>query len=87
MTLNLDDTSQCPTDNPCWSCGTAADLAVVTLGTSIGIYCLTLCGTCTAAGRFPTGWATTATLVMRHCSHLDIDLDQMAAALDAEAGQ
>jgi hypothetical protein len=85
MAIDLDNTTRCPITEQCESCHTTADLDVVTLGTTIGIYCLTVCGTCVAAARFPTGWATTAQLVLRHCAHLDIDLDQMADALAAES--
>jgi hypothetical protein len=85
MVLDLDDRSRCPMARGCESCGQAEDLDVVTLGTTVGVYCLTLCGTCVAAGRFPTGWSATAELVLRHCEHLGLDLDQMAAVLAAEA--
>jgi hypothetical protein len=84
MAVDLDDTTQCPTAERCESCDAATDLAVVTLDTPIGVYCLTACGTCVTEARFPTGWATTAALVLRHCGHLDIDLDQMA---DLRAGE
>jgi hypothetical protein len=86
MAIDLDDRSRCPMAKRCESCGHADDLDVATFGTRIGVYCLTVCGTCVAASRFPTGWAATAALVLRHCEHLGLDLDQMAAALETEAG-
>lgn len=90
MAVDLDDTSKCPQAAQCESCEATTDLDMVTLGTPVGVYCLTLCGTCVGAARFPkgaNGWATTAALVMRHCGHLAIDLDEMATALDQEAGR
>lgn len=87
MSIDVDDVSGCPVAERCESCESTNDLDVVTLGTPIGVYCLTLCGGCVQAARFPewaNGWAATAALVLRHCAHLDIDLDQMAEALRAE---
>jgi hypothetical protein len=86
MATNLDDTSRCPVAMGCESCDEAEDLDVVTLGTPLGVYCLTLCGTCVAAGRFPTDLVSTAMLVVRHCEHLGLDLDHMAVVRAAEAG-
>lgn len=85
MVVDLDDTSACLVDPQCWACETTTDLEVVTLGVLAGVYCLTLCGDCAAAGAFPTDSLTTFARLIRHCAHLDIDLDQMADALDAES--
>jgi hypothetical protein len=84
MAIDLDDVSGCPVARRCESCGQAAEVDVVTLDTVVGVYCLTVCGTCVAAAEFPTDLHTTAMLVGRHCQHLGIDLDAMADARDTD---
>lgn len=62
-------------------CGTTIGLAVVTLDSPVGVYCLTMCGTCVGAARFPVlSWVPLFALVCLHSEHLGIDLDEMAAA-------
>ena len=87
--INLDDTTHCPLGDQCWVCGTTDDLAVAIYGTALGVYCDTLCGECAHAGTAPRGLAATTVmfLVMVHCEHLGIDIDQMAAVLDAEQAE
>lgn len=77
---DLDDTARCPLGVRCESCGTEhAQLAVSTANTALGVLCLTLCPTCAAsADTPPVSVATAARLVMQHCEHLGIDVDQMA---------
>lgn len=85
MSINLDDTRRCPSTSTCETCSTAREgLAVVTVDTSVGVFCMTTCRACNEGqedgevGRFPL---VTATLrVLEHCEHLGIDVDQMAAA-------
>ncbi len=81
MAINLDDTTRCPVAEICKGCGTATGLAVVTMDSPVGVYCLTMCGTCVGAARFPVlRWASLFALVYLHCEHLGIDPDDMAAA-------
>lgn len=87
MNVDLDDTSRCPLGVRCESCGVEReDLAVVTaeLG-RLGIACLTLCPPCSASDVAPpVSVSTAARLVGQHCTHLGIDLDQMAAAMETD---
>ncbi|MEV6879715.1 hypothetical protein [Amycolatopsis sp. NPDC051128] len=85
---DLDDTSRCPLGRRCATCSTEDDLAIGTAVTPVGVFCITLCGTCAEKGDTPSiGYPAAAMQVMVHCSHLDIDLDEMAAALAAERVQ
>lgn len=83
--LDLDDTSRCPIDRCCSTCGTEDGLAVGTAVTPLGVHCVTLCGSCAERGDVQcSGWPAAAMSVLDHCGHLDIDLDEMAAAAQAE---
>jgi hypothetical protein len=90
--VDLDDTTNCPLWVLCGQCGATmwtARLAVATYETSIGVFCRTMCDRCVATSGPRYGMALTevAYLVMDHCEHLGIDLDQMAAALEAEQSE
>jgi hypothetical protein len=83
--MNLDDTSRCAPVASCATCAGTKALAVATVRVPIGVLCLTMCAGCTTLGRLPRfGWVEACDLVAAHCGHLGIDLDQMAALLDAE---
>lgn len=77
--VDLDDTGECPIAESCESCSTTEDLAVGTAGTTLGVYCLTLCGTCCARPLPSMDLLDALTRVGRHCQHLGIDLDAMAS--------
>lgn len=85
--MNIDDlgnTENCPTGFRCESCGIeSADLAVATAEMGrLGVACLTLCDSCAASDVVPPVSVSTAVrLVGQHCTHLGIDLDEMAAIL------
>lgn len=85
---DLDDVSRCPRGHRCESCGDEhAELTVTTAHTPLGVMCVTLCPDCLASGIVPpVAIGTAVRLVGQHCVHLGIDVDQMAAALDAEGG-
>lgn len=82
--VDVDDVSRCPLGHRCESCGTEhGGLKVRTAGTPLGVFCVTLCPRCAASDTPPpVAVGTAVRLVMQHCEHLDIDVDQMAAALD-----
>ena len=86
-TVDLDDVSRCPTGVRCEACGREGDdLAVTTaeLG-PLGIACLTMCSRCTASGVAPpVAVSTAARLVLQHCSHLNITVDEAAEILRGE---
>lgn len=88
-TVDVDDVSQCPLDIVCERCGSADDLSVCTLDLPVGVACMTLCARCVDAKRFPkiAGWSVACAMVLTHCEHLGIDLDEMAAARAAERGE
>ena len=82
MPIDLDDTTRCPAEPCCETCGAVDDLDVGTADTPVGVLCLTLCGSCAEAGdlpRFPS-WSAAVRRVLVHCEHLDVDLDQAARA-------
>ena len=83
---NLDDTSRCPLGHRCESCGAERDdLAVSAATTPLGVLCLTLCPPCAAFGEMPrVAVGTASRLVLHHCMHLGITVDEMEAALEAE---
>lgn len=84
--VDLDDVSRCPCGARCESCGAERpDLAVHTAHTQLGVMCLTMCPRCAAADCAPpVSLGTAVNLVGQHAGHLGIDVDQMAAAMDAE---
>lgn len=89
MARSVDDTDNCPLLDHCATCGSTDELAVATIETPVGVYCTTLCGDCGEDARVnrPPGWAAAMDLVARHCEHLGVDLDEMAALLETERGR
>ncbi|MEU6267515.1 hypothetical protein [Saccharopolyspora shandongensis] len=88
--VDLDDIQNCPVAVECAACGTTdpSTLAVSTIDARIGVACLTLCGQCTDAGKLPRiYYPQAARMVLDHCGHLGIDLDQMAGLLQSEVDQ
>lgn len=83
MTI-LDDTSRCPLGPLCLTCS-ARGSVIVTVETPVGVFCCTLCGTCSRdGGRLPVlGWAQAVRMSLDHCAHLGIDADGMARLMDA----
>ena len=82
----LDDTGNCPVADACASCGGNGGLTVATVGTQVGVYCLTLCWACEETGQLPRplGAAGTARRVLEHLGHVGIDADTAEAMLEAE---
>jgi hypothetical protein len=85
-TIDVDDTSRCPVAAWCDTCAGTADLDVCTVETPVGVSCATLCGACVDSGRLPAfpSWSAAVRAVGEHCEHLSCDVDEMAAALEAE---
>lgn len=85
--LQVDDTAACPVASSRAGCGARHALAVATVGTPLGVFCLTLCPACAVSGQVPDQTAARAAVsVLEHCEHLDCDLDTMASALAGERG-
>lgn len=83
--IDLDDTSNCPLDSVCGSCRRHADLVVTTIKTSIGIFCVTMCGGCIRGNNLPGLSVVSAVrATLEHCGHLNISADQMASAMEDE---
>jgi hypothetical protein len=82
----LGPSRRCPRAGRCQACGATRQLAVATYRTPVGVFCATVCGPCGAAGNPPPvrSWGQACQRVGAHCQHLGIDLDQMAALLQAE---
>ncbi|WP_226353749.1 hypothetical protein [Pseudonocardia sp. ICBG601] len=80
LPLDVDDTTGCPIANICVGCGQPGDdLAVTTVGTVLGVLCLTLCDVCAAAGIVPVRTApATAHAVATHLEHLSGDVSELA---------
>lgn len=84
--IDLDDVTRCPRGPACAACGACEDLAVVTASTMVGVLCLTVCARCGDAGTPPPlpSLAEAVERTMKHCHHLSITVDQMAAQLQQE---
>jgi hypothetical protein len=82
----LGPSRRCPRGGRCQACGAARGLDVATYQTPVGVLCATVCRSCVAAGAAPPirSWGQACERVDAHCQHLGIDLDQMAALLQAE---
>jgi hypothetical protein len=82
----LGPSRRCPRGDRCQACGAARQLDVATYQTPVGVLCATVCRSCVAAGAAPPirSWGQACERVGAHCQHLGIDLDQMAALLQAE---
>lgn len=79
------NTARCPLDSSCISCRGVADLQVRTIESPIGVFCVTLCAFCVQEDELPRFSAVSAVHAsLEHCEHLGIDVDQMAAAMEAE---
>lgn len=86
--IDLDNTAGCPLEAHCAGCQRRGRLHVRTLMTPIAVLCRPLCPDCVAHERTPRlSIREAAALVMRHCEHLGIDLDKMAAAARQERGR
>ena len=82
--VDLDDTTRCPLAHRCDRCGgDATPLAAITATSALGVHCVTLCSVCRKRSALPKAPPTVvARMVGQHCTHLGIDLDQMAAAME-----
>jgi hypothetical protein len=69
VTVDLDDTANCPKAAVCGSCGATGDLEVATMGTPVGVLCGTLCTTCLDGARVPKppSWSAAIDAVFAHC--------------------
>jgi hypothetical protein len=81
--VDLNDTTGCPQADRCVGCQTTTGLAVHTATALGGVFCLTLCASCEPPRLLCT---EVALRTLAHCQHLDIDVDDMAAALGQEWG-
>lgn len=80
--IDLDDISNCPLAGTCAVCGNTEDLDVGTLGTPVGVFCITLCPACVEYDQTPRLTPVAAVRAsLEHCAHLGIDADQMAEAM------
>jgi hypothetical protein len=81
--IDLDRTDACEHAARCAGCGASDGLTVQTATTPVGVICLTLCPSCTDAGKLPRlGMAEAVNMSCEHCRHLGITADEMAAAMD-----
>jgi hypothetical protein len=82
----LGPTVGCPLGRRCGACGGSQRLAVASYQTPVGVFCATVCRACVAAGAAPPirSWGQACEGVGAHCQHLGLDLDQMAALLQAD---
>jgi hypothetical protein len=83
--LDLGDTSRCP-DGPCDGCGNSDHVVVETQQTPVGVHCMRVCRWCADNGlhNIPRSLRDACDRVCAHAVHLGIDLDQMAAAIEAQ---
>jgi hypothetical protein len=78
--INIDDTSDCPVAAGCESCGSKDGLAIVTLDSTMGVFCVTICPSCAEDPHYIPSISPNVAVVRvgRHCDHVGIDLDQAA---------
>lgn len=82
--VDPDDTSRCPLDSGCETCGAVDDLALLTAPVmSGGITCITLCGSCADACDLPTSWTRAGSVekVYAHARHLGISGTHLAVVV------
>lgn len=84
MSIDVGDTARCPIAEACASCGRADQLRVRAADLPMGVGCLTVCDSCKDRPDIRLSLSSAALMVLSHCEHLGIDLDQMAAAMQAE---
>lgn len=77
--VDVDDTSRCPSNETCESCGDDGGLVPVTLSATTGIFCATMCDPCIVAKQFPKlSWVQAAERAYQHAEHLGLTLDEVA---------
>lgn len=98
--VDIDSVEGCPTGGACEVCGwtdgcvppplDGCPIVVgrATCSTPVGVLCIVICNYCQARGEVPKlrSFADAIGRVCEHCVHLGIDVDQMAALIDAEQG-
>ena len=84
--VNLNDISHCPIAAECANCHRSRNLEVVIGTLPVGVLCMTVCGDCCDDDTMPRirSWTEAIDLVCAHCVHLGIDVDEMAALIEAE---
>jgi hypothetical protein len=87
--VDLDDTGDCPLGDLCSSCGAGrregAELLVRTIGSPLGVFCVTMCVVCIEWDDFPNlALVTAIQRTLDHCRHLGIDADEMAMLMEKE---
>ncbi|GLY13994.1 hypothetical protein Kisp01_10100 [Kineosporia sp. NBRC 101677] len=85
MSINLEDTRNCPRREECQVCGHLGEVVTVTARSAVGVACMGLCWDCQESEPSHV-WAflSDAEQVVDHCTHLGIDLTTMTAALRQE---
>lgn len=87
MSVDLSDTTNCPLGEVCAGCRLPVpDRRVWTANSQVGVVCLTLCDTCQVFGAPAMGLPDAVRAVIRHCEHLGVTVDEMAALIEAENG-
>lgn len=77
--VDPDDVSRCPLDSRCEFCGGERWLELVTAGSRVGVFCVTLCDGCASAGRLPALTpADAARRVAEHAGHLGCTVDDLS---------
>jgi hypothetical protein len=78
-------TRDCPVAGECDSCSSSEELRVWEADTQIGVICMTLCERCADREEMPRlGWGDAARMVLEHCEHRGIDLDEAARLREVE---
>lgn len=81
----LDDTTRCPVGDSCVSCRGTEALSVHTVGSLVGVFCVTVCAPCVQWEDLPN-WAvaSAANASLEHCAHLGITVDDMAELMELD---
>lgn len=85
----LGPSANCPLGEQCEVCEATTLLAVDTVDSPVGVFCVTLCDDCAEAGKLPKirSWSIAIERSADHCVHVGLTVDQAAAIIEAEKAE
>jgi hypothetical protein len=80
--IDLRWSRHCPRREQCSACGSGGDLGTETVEASDGIFCVTLCDSCSDYADL-IDWSDIRDRVVEHCGHVGVSIEEMAVLLSA----